>query len=281
MGTGALVLCNDDLGCSRSTRQYAKQAARSVVGTTTALISLFFHHEQSVEEHVAAQKTGAVWAACDQMGKLPKGNRTSMRRDLLLWARDCNDTLQEFTDMIAAGPAVPSEDGKETGQSWDDFCGGEPDQYSEKELPVAKACVALVKGSRGCMNVAINACECAGEAVQKNQTDEDARKGLLRWISTIHDMARVVGEGMTDLGTLLYPPLELKGLGEEGDHLAKRVGSQRDAIVALAELVLDGMPEGVDSFDLTEDTTEMATKLRAAANARCEEARASISASLL
>mmetsp|Transcript_3479 Transcript_3479/g.8383 ORF Transcript_3479/g.8383 Transcript_3479/m.8383 type:complete len:202 (-) Transcript_3479:1910-2515(-) len=87
----------------------------------------------------------------------------------------------------------------------DDFFGdfGE-DQYTDDDLPLAKACLGLLKNSRGNMKIAVEACEALGERVTGAQEDDES---CLDAILTVHEHAKRVGEGVTDLGSLMYPPL--------------------------------------------------------------------------
>jgi hypothetical protein len=255
VATGALVICEDTVGCSRSARHHVKQAARAIIATTLELVRVFANGSVFEEkEQIGAQKTGATWSACDQFFKIPKGNRASMRRDLFTWTKECNETMQEFTEMIQLGPLDNDEE-----EGSDDAFGD--DQYTAKELPIVEASLALIKISRGSMNVALNGCEAAGDAARGN-----AEEGLLEWIATLHNLSRVVGEGMTDLGTCLYPPLELIVDDNQGGHLRKQLAVQRDAIVALHDFCLDA------TFELPQEVRELAFKLRAAAQTRYEEA---------
>ena len=263
IATGALVICEDNVGCSRSARHYAKQASRAILATTLELVKVFATDPSIVwegKEQLGAQKTGAIWSTCDELLKIPKGNRASMRRDLFTWIIECNETMGEFTEMIQLG-AINDEEASD-----DDF--GD-DQYTEKELPIVEAALALVKCSRGSMNVTLKACEAAGVAACGNEEE-----GLLEWIATLHNLARVVGEGMTDLGTCLYPPLELIVDANDGEHLTKQLVTQRDAIVALHDFCLEA------NFDLPQDVTELASKLRSVAQTRYEAAHDAISETL-
>mmetsp|Transcript_23362 Transcript_23362/g.32728 ORF Transcript_23362/g.32728 Transcript_23362/m.32728 type:complete len:378 (+) Transcript_23362:202-1335(+) len=282
IAAGAFVICNDKdhVGCSRSARHYARQSARSIVSTTISLIEAFLCKESWSNQDVGAQKTGAVWSSCQALQKMPKGNRTSMRRDLLTWAMECNETMQEFTEMVELGATSSSENQDDNdAEAWDDFCGGDDDQYTELELHIAEACVALIKCSRGTLNVALKACECAGEAITQSKSagNQDRMKAILYWINSLFDAARLVGEGVTELGTLLYPPLELKKKDTDDCALVKQLVAQRDAIVRLHEMCLDATPKGQqESLNLTEEITELSSKLKTAAQRRFDEAEKAI-----
>mmetsp|Transcript_7811 Transcript_7811/g.11234 ORF Transcript_7811/g.11234 Transcript_7811/m.11234 type:complete len:380 (+) Transcript_7811:212-1351(+) len=284
IAAGAFVICNDKdhVGCSRSARHYARQSSRAILSTTIALVEAFLCKDTWANKEIGAQKTGAVWTSCQALQKMPKGNRTCMRRDLLTWAMECNETMQEFTEMVELGATESSGDANQDNDdnAWDDFCGGDDDQYTSLELPVAEACVALIKCSRGTLNVALKACECAGEAISQSKSagDQDRINAILDWINTLFGLARFVGEGVTDLGTLLYPPLELQKKSDTDDcALEKQLVVQRDAIVKLNELCLDATPKGQqESIDLSEEVTELSSKLKAAAQRRFDEAEKAI-----
>jgi hypothetical protein len=142
--------------------------------------------------------------------------------------------------------------------TFEDFCEANDDeQYSATELEIAKPCVGLVKCSRGSINVALKASDSAGNSIDKSE-DVDQKKTVLAWICHLHDLARHVGEGMTDLGTLLYPTLSVADIEQQATK-------QQQAILTLLEYVLDS------NLDLAEDVTEMATKVRAGVHSRQEE----------
>ena len=263
VATGAMILCNDDMGCARSTRYYAKHSARSILNVSEQLLECFVSGDWAKSENAAAVKTGAVWSSCDQIEKIPKGNRNCMRRDLLTWVVECNETMEEFQALLDKGPA--GESGDES--TWDDFMDGMSEQYSLLELPIAQACLAVIKCSRGTVNVCIQACESVGEHMG-SENEED----LLAFICQLHNMARLVGEGMTDLGTMMYPPLELDDVDNEGQHLSRQVMIQKEALMALHSLILDSCP-----IVLTEVVMEMTTKLKTASETRVSEVFSSIS----
>jgi hypothetical protein len=202
---------------------------------------------------------------------------------------ECNETLQEFNELIEQGAStnnletigeeesngVGTSDNNDMGKAtWDDFCDGNDQQYSASELPVATASLCLVKCSRGSINACLKACESVGDAIENSgENESDAKVPLLDWIKTLEHLARRVGNGMTDLGTCLYPPLNLTK-GDE-DCLQVQLLKQRDAIVTLNEFVLDCPTEC-----LTEEVMELASKLKGAAASRHDEATAAISAAL-
>ena len=274
IGAGALVIGDESYGCCRSTRVHTKRATRAILATVTNLVEAFVNAKNSHAEdtallennNLAAQKTGAVWQTCEALqNKLPQGNRNAMRRDLFTWMKDCNETMTEFQDMIDLGPSeVPGEpaavadktnddDDDDDDFDFDDFGDDGDNQYSPTELKVAKPCVALVKCSRGAINVALKASESVGEQILKQQVDNDRKNAVLTWIGLIHDKARCVGEGMTDLGTLLYPTLPLPDIETQGEK-------QKDAILSVLDHVSD-----ITDIDISEEVLEFAGTLRTAA----------------
>ncbi|CAB9500814.1 Phosphatidylserine synthase [Seminavis robusta] len=272
IATGALVVGNNAYGCSRSTRQYTKRAARSVVASVIQLVEMLLHHPDAKvlekDNTLAAQKCGAVWQTCDQwiQKKVPQGNRNAMRRDLFTWMMECNETMQEFQQMIDRGaaasttaeennndndnPQTEKHDDKET--TFEEFlcqmaAGNQEEQYTAKELEMAKPAVALIKCSRGSINVVLKACESAA----KQLTVPAKSKTVLEFLQKAHDLARVVGEGMTDLGTLLYPTISLEDIERQG-------AKQTQSMAAVLDYVLDSAA----AMELDEETLELANKIR-------------------
>jgi hypothetical protein len=257
LGTAAMVVHDDAVGCSRSWRKLVKHSVRAVVNTCISLMDQ--QQSSATTSTTMAQRTGAIWDACDRVAKLPKNNRNAMRRDLLTWMVECQETMQEFSDLLQV--VDTSEEGAET--TWDMFCAGQSEAYSEGEQPIAVASLALIKCSRGSIKVALQACEVVGESAD-NEEDDAARVDLLTWILTLHELARNVGDGMTDLGANMYAPLELEDLQEE-------LTSQASAIAQLHEhVLLETSPV------LPAETVEMSTNIRGAAAKRVIEAQEGI-----
>jgi len=283
LATGCLALHDPVTGCSRSVRHHARQAVRAILVTTTQLVECFaVDHANSTqkESQIGAQKTGAVWQSCNVIleKKMPVGNRNAMRRDLLTFKMECNETLTEFQEMIDRGPSLREEDendnDEETKQPeeaslWEAFLDGDEDQYADHELPVAVACVAIIKCSRGSINATLQALEAVtlsegGESL--NATD----KARLTWMSTLHDFATAVGNGMTDLGACLYPPLNLDSVKAE---LERQVGTVEQCVNHLVEATtMDG-----EALELSPDVKVLASKLQSVIQTRRNEALEAIS----
>lgn len=200
IGTGTLLLFSPECGSSRSLRHYVKQASRAVISSLLSLVRVY--EDGSAQgnpndgNNVGAQKTGAVWAACDALRlKLPKGNRAAMRRELMIWVRDCNESIEEFDEMLALGPR-------------DDDDGEEEEQFSESEMKIARAAVNIMKCSKNILGLVLKVCECVGESLDESQAGDQKNNELLQLITNMHEVARRIGEGVTNFGVMLYPPLE-------------------------------------------------------------------------
>ncbi len=277
------------IGCARSTRKYVKHHARSTVAAVTSLIESFVDLT-AMDKNVGAQKTGVVWSVCDDIiSKLPKGNRACMRREIFTWVADCNETMQEFQELVDLG-SVSVENNTKEGSLSDDFCDNS-ENYSRDEIEIAKACLAIIKCSRGILGLVLKASECAGEAAMHSKVEntEESFKVILQWISNVHELARVVGENVTDLGMLLYPPINLEITnydsdqnGEEGNWLKTEIGRQImcqvNAIQKVALYVHDHSVPGNTHIDIqmSDVVMELSSKLLSAIDKRKAEAAKAI-----
>jgi Grap2 and cyclin-D-interacting len=314
LATGALVIHDDAMGCSRSLRKLVKHAVRAVVHTCISLLQLVVVPTTTAAAastatspsgqdgsnapspgvqpppprnlESAAQKTGAIWDACEKIGTLPNNNRNAMRRDLLTWMMECQDTMDEFAELLlvpTTNTTATTTSNPDDMTTWEMFTSGQSDEYSVHEQPIAVASLALIKCSRGSLKVALQACETVGSHIvstSSTDTHERPSSDSLAWISKLHDAARDVGNGMTDLGSLLYPPLEL-------DDLEEQVAVQCKAIVKLQTMILENPPslssssEGPDGTVVFDpELVQLSTTIRTAAVARAEEAQAGITALL-
>jgi hypothetical protein len=237
-------------------------------------------------EQLAAQRAGAVWEACQRVMKTDNSstsgassfcnsNRLAMRREFTTYVQDCNETLQEFQDMIDAGPSLREEDEKEDDDelddndnddqpSWEQFLGGGTDQYTMQEIPIATAALALIKCSRGCINVAMQACESVGNQVAHDASNDDDDVKL-QWILRLFECAKSVGEGMTDLGAVMYPPIKVQELEEQ-------VLPQSTRMEELLMCVFDKEQEESRTLQLGREVDSLATKVQAAVTKRKVEA---------
>lgn len=289
IGAAAHVTTQDPSGCSGAVRSHTQKAALAIYVATLKLVEAFHpgvvrsNNNSNInttiasiatkENNVGAQKTGAVWEACDQIINklLPQGNRSAMRREIFTWTRECNDTMEEFEEMIELGPKIDdetddAEDPDEDEDDYDCFGGGGDDQYSEEELPIARACLALLKNSRGNLKIALETCEALGklanETTDSSSSNEietkDKDNRHLAAILQVHQYAKRVGVGVTDLGSLMYPPLLPPSACTD---LTAGVRKQAAFIIEFQTYILDleNMPEKV---------SELASTLKTAAETR-------------
>lgn len=286
IATGALTLHSPLLSCIRSTRHYAVKYARPILVTVITLISSFTGGK-TVDEGDVSRKTGAVWDACDALvERCPRGNRNCSRRELFTWVGDCNGTMDEFQELIEAGPRVV--DSATTGledkdEEWDRFCSGnnEEDRYSEGEMPIVTSALALVKCSRGVLNLILKACESAAIKVEEEGGEKERLQGIWQWISDLQELAIDVGEGVTDLGMAMYPPIDLRNKdGErrwEDTTLGKEVIRQKECLLCVIGYV---MTDESCVVELSEEVKEMVSKLRAAVGVRVGEIETGLTAGL-
>ncbi len=291
-----------------------------------------FASGEALHGNVGAKLTGVLWQACEDVERLPKGNRACMRRELFGWVRECNETMEEFQELIDLGHSSDGNENEnqtndETDNHWDDFCNnvGTGEQYTPQELPIVEASHALIKCSRGILNLSLKACDCAGDAValldQQRDTkstspsgdDADAslsnerKLGILQWISNLHELCRKIGEGATDLGCVMYPPLNLSTEtdehNEEGDadgnleqedmwaqtEIGSQVMEQTKNLLRAAHLIHNPIPpssnvEGQaqqeqrvqESIEMSEKVKELCSKLLSAIEKRSNEIKVGI-----
>ena len=188
-----------------------------------------------------------------------------MRRDLFTWILECQDTMREFEELLLIHNSGATPDDT----TWEMFTSGQSDEYAPEEQPIAVASLALIKCSRGSLKTALQACEAVGSHLPELNDNTNQQQELLAWISKLHDMARTVGDGMTDLGSLMYPPLEMEELNDQ-------VTIQCTAIVALHTLILDDPPDCGPFWE--SELVQLSTNIRTAAHARAKEAQAGIAA---
>ena len=162
-----------------------------------------------------------MWDACDKIeNSLPRGNRSAMRRELYVWVRDCNESIEEFEGILSSSPRSDRGDEEDDGDG--DGEGLEEETYAETEMSAARASVNVMKCSKNMLNLVLAACDCVGERADALSSSTDGggdddgattmtREGVYRYITDLHEMARTVGEGVTDL-VLLYPPLDFSSM---------------------------------------------------------------------
>ena len=248
LATACIALFDDSTGCCRSTRMHVRKAARSIVGSVHSLLQAFHTGDALKNKQVGAQKTGVVWQHCNVIleKKLPRGNRSSIRRDLLTYQQECNETMAEFQEMIDLGPSNGA-----TEDTFESFLEGGTDQYTETELPMASAALTIIKCSRGCLTVSLQAMEAIDEQ-DENQ---------LQYVNNLLDRVVAVGDGMTDFGSCLYSPLNHETLRSELTHQCGKIRSALDLI---------------RSQDLPSPVLELAGKIGTAIETREQEVTTAI-----
>mmetsp|Transcript_4590 Transcript_4590/g.6397 ORF Transcript_4590/g.6397 Transcript_4590/m.6397 type:complete len:438 (+) Transcript_4590:148-1461(+) len=312
VSTSAFLLHQAEVGCARSTRYFIKQRAIAIVSAVTQLIESM-QNLRGLEGNVGAQLTGVLWSACDEVPKLPRGNRACMRREIFKWVGECNETMEEFAELVKASEStagdIDSEDtalkssGSEGGNGWDDFCEnvGTGENYTSDELPIVRASLAIIKCSRGILGLALKAYECAGniEAAAED-TNEDNKLtyiskedipqigAILQWMSNLQEISRLIGVGVTDLGCLMYPPLNFD-LSEKSDaklekiiwsntQIGEQLLAQKDYLLTAAHFIIDATPYDQSiAIPMSEEVKELSSKLLAAIETRAEEASQGIS----
>lgn len=254
VAASAHAILQDSTGCARAVRRATQRAALSIILAVIQLAESFLNHS-ALKENVGAQKTGAVWEACDRVlnRMLPQGNRNAIRRELFTWTRETNDTMEEFMEMIDRGPSENNASRDEVGEELDDLF-GDDDQFSNDDFPIAKACLGILKCSRGTMKMTLEAFEDLGSRYIETQDEV-----FLDRIARIHALARVIGEGVTDLGSSLYPPL-LPAI----EALEAQVQCQATHIIEILDCILSMQ-------GLSHSVNEIANVLRVAIDTRCTE----------
>jgi hypothetical protein len=197
-----------------------------------------------------AQQTGVVWEACQtilgdttstttnnnhkktttrkMITTIPLGNRNAIRRDIFHYKLECQDTIQEFEVLLEQSQKyiqtikkphsnrsdsqkkhnVESSDDDDENDDDDD----EEDFYTtQSEINIVTPCVALLKCSRGALNITLNMIDHIGMSMDHPNNDtptlhtETSQKYI--WIQHLCQEVHVIGRGLTELGATLYPPL--------------------------------------------------------------------------
>ena len=286
LGTACLVLHDDQTGCARPTRQHCKRATRAVVLSVLQMIHVWVDQSaQGNDNHLGAQKNGAVWEKCNVIleKRLPQGNRNCIRRDLLIYMKDCADTMEEFQELIDVGPST--EERTETVDTGDaefsvlnrlqQALEGDESTYTNEELPVATASLYLIKLSRGCINLSM---QCMEEMTGQQKVDASLEQGQqedvdrLGWISRLYDVAHDVGVGVTDLGAAMYPPLQVNSLKTQVEHQCTAIRSLLTCLSEMREFLRSATPPQTMSLE----TISLLSKLETAFDKRNGEAMKAI-----
>eukprot|EP00970_Alexandrium_tamarense_P020625 scaffold15445_cov221-Alexandrium_tamarense.AAC.6 len=308
IATATLGVFDRGSGCSCSLKKYVKQYARAVVASVISLITCFedgsaLDTSNGTVNNIGAQKTGAVWSACDCITRqLPKGNRNAMRRELMVWVRDCLESIEEFEELMEIG--TRDDDGEEEGEDAME----EEEQYTEREMKVAKSSVNVMKCSKNVLGLVLKVFECVGECAEKPADEQsteqsttlsdEQRKEMIRWIGHLHELARAVGEGVTEVGVLLYPPLDFTSQSNEAgrvqsssssnstqsipdlgsSNLGQQLQIQLHALSDCVECIhVASLQSGASvRYCMTDEVVEAIDKLKKAVGVRCAEVKGSM-----
>lgn len=297
IATACLVLHEKSTGSSLSLRKHVVQTCRAIVASTEHLLEAYTHGEAfTSQQDLGAQKTGVVWQACSVIldKKLPVGNRNAMRRDLLKYTAECQETMDEFQELVDQGPASTGDvvqtkqPPEEQDDTWEAFLDGQNEQYCTlKEIAVGQAVLSILKVSRGTIKLTLQACDAVGEQLKESSSSSEEekislaeRQARLEWMRLLHEECCLVGEGVTDLGTTLYPPLKLSDVTAQVSLQIHRIESVLNHVLDASIVVHDNEAESNRSvsLELHVDITGMAEKLKGALTKRKEEVQTALAA---
>ena len=239
--------------------------ATATITTTTTTTTTISAATKFDDKDAAAQKAGAVWDACDKINAvLPRGNRNAIRRDVLNWVKDCNITIEEFdilllqsvnkNDCTANNNSSNENDNGDDGM-YDNNDDDDEVMYTAPEMKIVHASMNVIKCSKNVLNLILATCEYIGancvDALLPNTASDDGkytastqRNMALRWITNLHILANTIGEGVTDLGVLLYPPLDFESTmnyySDDDNDDRKTTTSDNDNVHDNGDLVVAG-----------------------------------------
>jgi hypothetical protein len=155
------------------------------------------------------------------------------------------ESVTEFEDIMNLGER---EDDAEGGGEQE-----EEDMYTSVEIKIVRAAVNVMKCSKNVLGLVMKACDCVGERIENIVTTSDLtdvpkskdatitlhhEAEMLEWISALHELARSIGEGVTDFGVLLYPPLEWNDSPRESD-LHRQLNNQLQVLEKCVNCIRD------------------------------------------
>jgi len=158
-----------------------------------------------------APAAGVVWAACDDLQKVPKNNRDAYRFAFMGWSLEIKSTVDEFQELVQASKEAPREPEQAEGGEQpseerarlqtmdnDEFFAMEDENYTLEEAGGAAALVGVLQLTRRALRAAMDATRDAC----------DRTEGQLAWVDQLYRRGQDAVELATDLGLCLYPPLE-------------------------------------------------------------------------
>ncbi len=135
-------------------RMYTRQHVRGAWASIASLVQHFVGRREIGgidfdDGSKVAWRASAVWDACNKTKRLlPRGNRSTMKRELLVWVRNCNESIEDFEGILLLSPRSNCG-GK--GDDGDEEEAEEP--YVEMEMAVARASVNVMKCSKNVLNL--------------------------------------------------------------------------------------------------------------------------------
>jgi len=191
-------ICSDQAGFGSAARKHAKRAVLAILQAVIQLLTFWTEeYAQDKTDTMGSQRCGLVWEMCNHVleKRMPRGNCNSMRRNIMSLMSECQDSINEFQDVINAGVA-PENDDEDVED--EDVFDGEDEMYSLSEMNVAKASLNLLKCSFRSLRVSL--------AVM----DEYGAVPSFGAASSCYEIAHRIGNGVTDLASALYPPLDMQ-----------------------------------------------------------------------
>ncbi len=196
---------------------YARQYTAEAVASVALLVWHFVGRREIGDINVnngskGAWRAGVVWDACNKIRRLfPRGNRSTIRRELFVWVRNCNTSIEDFDGILLSSPRSDCNNGEDSDDKEE---AKEP--YAETEMVVVQVSVNKMKCSKNLLNPILTECKCIGECTNAlslltNNEDNNklaTREGALWYIADLHKMTRLVREDLTNIGVLLYPLLD-------------------------------------------------------------------------
>ena len=333
---------NNDIGCSKSVFRHTKTAIMNLLHAVIQLVDSFSTTTTGTRNIDPAQRTGVVWEACQtiignvvstttspptttsnntnpnnnnnimmnqkrkemmmMISTLPLGNRNAIRRDLLNFKLECQDTIQEFELLISESTihlstthskntttkqkkqyddSIDDDDDDDDDNDEDDDDDDEEDFYTTpQEIRIVTPCVALLKCSRGALNITLNMMDHIGTSIvsttnnhTNNNNDVITNQQKYIWIQYMYDEIYLIGRKVTELGATLYPPLQ------DVDFIAMiamEVIQQSTAIQNLLQYMLDEIIVPVTSsstsITIPTATIDLIHSVQSACEQRAKEA---------
>jgi Grap2 and cyclin-D-interacting len=276
-----------------------------------------------------AQYTGVVWEACqtiigdttknttttthqnnksrNMISTIPLGNRNAIRRDIFNYKLECQDTIQEFELLLqqsqnrirTVNTNLNSNNNNNKKKRYDDSSDDDDDDEEDdedefyttlQEINIVTPCVALLKCSRGALNITLNMIDHIGLSIvipdnnNKNNNNnlknknhqQHSKETRLKyfWIQHLCQEMTTIGRGLTELGATLYPPLlDENYTALVGIELIKQSCAIQDLLhYMLEEIVASNIP----SLTIPQATIDLIDSVLTACKKRTDEAMEAI-----